>query len=82
MIILSRKLFLQTFFRTPVILKHRNGKIGSRTYFDYVPKYNLYKEGEPDKNLMSTMQLALLESEDSTPEELIESKIVRRRIIS
>ena len=65
-----------------VILKHRNGKIGSRTYFDYVPKYNLYKEGEPDKNLMSTMQLALLESEDSTPEEFIESKIVRRRVIS
>ena len=65
-----------------VILKHRNGKIGSRAYFDYVPKYNLYKEGEPDKNLMSSLQLSLLEDEDSTPEELIESKIVRRRVIS
>lgn len=65
-----------------VILKHRNGKIGSRSYFDYVPKYNLYKEGLPDKNLMSTAQLALLEDDGSTPEELIESKIVKRRVAS
>ena len=39
-----------------LILKHRNGKIGSKTYFDYVPKYNLYKEGVPDKNIVDNMQ--------------------------
>ena len=56
-------------------------KIGSKAYFDYIPKYNLYREGEPDKNLMSSIQLALLEDDAETPEEFIEHKIVRRRVI-
>ena len=47
-----------------LILKHRNGKIGSRTYFDYVPKYNLYKEGIPDKNSIESMQQALMLDEE------------------
>ena len=44
-----------------VILKHRNGKIGGKTYFDYIPKYNIYKEGLPDKNSLDSLQLSLLQ---------------------
>ena len=64
-----------------VILKHRNGKIGGKTYFDYVPKYNLYKEGVPDKNLVGDIQQTLMQDTVETPDEFIENKIIRRRTI-
>lgn len=64
-----------------IILKHRNGKIGDKTYFDYIPKYNLYKEGVPDKNLVGSIQLALMEDTDSTAGESVENKVVRKRSV-
>ena len=47
-----------------LILKHRNGKIGSKTYFDYVAKYNLYKEGIPDKNSIDSSKQTLMLNEE------------------
>ena len=48
-----------------VVLKHRNGKIGSKTYFDYIPKYNLYKEGLPDQeSLLYSAQMSLLQGDN------------------
>lgn len=64
-----------------VVLKHRNGKIGSRTYFDYIPKYNLYAEGVPDRSLIDNFQLALMEDATDTSEEVAENKTLRKRNI-
>lgn len=64
-----------------IILKHRNGKTGDKTYFDYIPKYNLYKEGVLDKNLVESVQLTLMEDAGTTSEESVEDKIMRKRSI-
>lgn len=61
-----------------VILKHRNGKIGSKTYFDYVPKYNIYKEGKPEKNGMESLQMKLLQDAISNPDGTATPAIKRR----
>ena len=61
-----------------VILKHRNGKIGTKSYFDYVPKYNIYKEGLPDKNLT---QQTIFEDEAENSDEFMEGRAVKKRIL-
>lgn len=61
-----------------VILKHRNGKIGSKTYFDYVPKYNIYKEGKPEKSKMESLQMKLLQDAISNPDGTATPAIKRR----
>ena len=53
-----------------VILKHRNGKIGGKTYFDYIPKYNLYKEG---------LQSEFFQDANSNEEN--EPPVIRKRIL-
>ena len=65
-----------------LVLKHRNGKIGSKTFFDYIPKYNLYKEGIPDKNGIDSMQQALMLDEEklnknTSKEPMSISKIIK-----
>ena len=60
-----------------VILKHRNGKIGSKTYFDYIPKYNLYKEGLPSKDCQESMQMTLVSEIENDTFEKNEKEIVR-----
>ena len=61
-----------------LVLKHRNGKIGSKTFFDYIPKYNLYKEGLPDKNSLTSLQVTLNElNEEVEKMEEKSQKVVR-----
>jgi len=62
-----------------VILKHRNGKIGGKTYFDYIPKYNLYKEGLPDKNSSESFQSEFFQDENSNEEN--EPPVIRKLIL-
>ena len=64
-----------------VILKHRNGKIGSKTFFDYVPKYNIYKEGLPDKSGLDSLQMKLLQDAISKPEEVKNPPIITKRTL-
>ena len=64
-----------------VILKHRNGKIGSKTFFDYVPKYNIYKEGLPDKSGLDSLQMKLLQDAISKPEESTNPPIITKRTL-
>ena len=64
-----------------VILKHRNGKIGSKTFFDYVPKYNMYKEGLPDKSGLDSLQMKLLQDAISKPEEVKNPPIITKRTL-
>ena len=64
-----------------VILKHRNGKIGSKTFFDYIPKYNIYKEGLPDKNSLDSLQLSLLQDAISKPDELTNLPVITKRTL-
>ena len=61
-----------------VVLKHRNGKIGSKTYFNYVPKYNIYKEGKPEKTGMESLQMKLLQDAISNPDRTATPAIKRR----
>ena len=39
-----------------VVLKHRNGKIGGKTYFDYIAKYNIYEEEKREKEEIRTIK--------------------------
>ena len=64
-----------------MILKHRNGKIGSKTFFDYVPKYNIYKEGLPDKSGLDSLQMKLLQDAISKPEEVKNPPIITKRTL-
>ena len=64
-----------------VILKHRNGKIGSKTFFDYIPKYNIYKEGLPDKNSLDSLQLSLLQDTISKQDESMNSPVITKRTL-
>lgn len=63
-----------------VILKHRNGQIGSKTFFDYVPKYNIYKEGTPEKRGLEGLQMNLLQDALSNVDG-IPKKSIKRRIL-
>ncbi len=63
-----------------VILKHRNGKIGSKTYFDYVPKYNIYKEGKPEKSKMESLQMKLLQDAVSNSEGTTKP-VIKKRVL-
>ena len=64
-----------------VILKHRNGKTGSKTYFDYVPKYNIYKEGVPDKNALESLQMSLLQDAILKSEESPIPPEIKKRVL-
>ena len=65
-----------------VILKHRNEKIGSKTFFDYIPKYNIYKEGLPERNNLDSLQLSLLQDTISKQDESMDPPVITKRTLN